>query len=161
MRNPTEPFKPVHRLARLNAWARLWLAWFAGLFAAWCSAGGRMNARELDRLARGVGRLIVINAAARFVRPPRSSHRHGRLKRAQWSTVLGSAIRRAMRGKDAPTRLVAILSVMRDLDLYVERVLKRLPRGLTRLRVILPAPQAAAALDAPPCASIAPCIDTS
>jgi hypothetical protein len=144
MRTSPKPIITAHRLARLNAWARLWLAWVVGLFAAWWSRGERIGARDLDQLAHRVGRIVVVNAAARFAPPPKSRHRHGRLQRVRVRTILGARLRRAMRGKDAPSRLFAILTVMRDLDRVVALLLKRLPRGLTRLRAVLPLPAAAA-----------------
>jgi hypothetical protein len=160
MRTAPKPFITAHRLARLNAWARLWLMWVVGVWAAWWTRGGRADARALDPLARRVGTMIMINAAARFRPPQRSRHRHGRLQPVRLRTILGARLRRAMRGKDVPHRLVAILTLMRDLDRAVARLLKRLPRGLTRLRVLLPAPTQAPLIAAAP--SIAPaCADTS
>jgi hypothetical protein len=159
MRTEPKPFITAHRLARLNAWARLWLMWIAGVWAAWWSGGGRADARALDSLARRAGQMIMINAAARYRGAPRSRHRHGRLKPVRLRTILGARLRRALRARDLPARLFAILSVMRDLDRAVARLLSRLPRGLTRLRVILPARTHAPRLIAAPSFTLA--ADTS
>jgi hypothetical protein len=72
MHSAAEPFITNHRLARLNAWMRLWLVWFAGACAAWWSGGERAGARQLDARAYRVCQLIVINAAARFTPKRRS-----------------------------------------------------------------------------------------
>ncbi len=155
MRTAAEPFITNHRLARLNAWMRLWLVWFAGACAAWWSGGA--SARQLDALAYRVCQLIVINTAARFTPKLRAAHRHGRLKHVRSRTIVGSAIRRAMRGKDGPSRLFAILAIVRDMDRCVAALLRRLRRGLTRLRVIVLQPGspplfASASRSAPICA---------
>ncbi len=43
-----------------------------------------------------------------------------------------------MRGRDFPSRLYAILCVIRDLEKHVARALRRLRCGLTRLRILDP-----------------------
>jgi hypothetical protein len=156
MRTAAQTFITNHRLARLNASMRLWLVWFAGACAAWWSGGERASARQLDALAYRVCQLIVVNTAARYTPKQRSPHRHGRLKSVRQRTIVGSAIRRAMRGKRAPHRLFAILAIVRDMDRRVTTLLRRLRRGLTRLRVIVlkpePAPLFASAHYTPICA---------
>ncbi|MBX3430672.1 MAG: hypothetical protein KF779_13905 [Hyphomonadaceae bacterium] len=135
-RHPTH-----HRVNRLNAWARLWLVWFVGF----CSSfwrDDRAQAGDVARVARGIASLAVVNAMARMPAPRRTNNRHGRLNPARQRTVAGSRLRRALQGRDWRTRLMAILSVMRDLDTHATRLARRLHRGLTRLRVIDPKPDA-------------------
>jgi hypothetical protein len=159
MRQAPEPILTRHRLARLDAWARLWLMWCVGAVAAWWSDGGRAPARALDPLARHVGALIVLNAAARMPVLARAKHWRGRRKHAALRTVAGAPLRRAMRGRDYPSRVIAILTVMRDAERHIARLLRRLRRGLTRLRVLLPESEAA---PAPRAIALAPaCADTS
>lgn len=69
-------------------------------------------------------------------------------------TLIGADLRRAARGRDYASRLFAILSIMRDLEAHVRRLMRRLRGGLTRLRVIDPLPEAGPAL-VTPCAAIA------
>lgn len=122
----------THRLARLNAWARLWLVWFVGV------ASALWRPRALDHVARGVGSLILLNAAARWRRRIRTNNRHGRVKRETRRIAIGSRLRRALRGRDFASRLGAILAVVRDAEHHIARLLRRLHKGLTRLRTIAP-----------------------
>jgi hypothetical protein len=151
MRQAPTPIISPRRLARLNAWARLWLVWVVGWFAACWNADA--SPRALDWLAHRVRTLIVVNMAARYTPRPLSVHRHGRLKHVRVPAIVGAKIRRAMRGKDAPSRLFAILAIMRDMDALVARRLREIGKGLTRLRVIVPtcegAPRIAAVRLAP------------
>ncbi len=143
MRQTPRPPISAHRVARFEAWARLWLIWFVGVCVAWWSSGERADARVLDRVARGIGALVLNHAALR-VRPhtlPRTRNRHGRLNRVRLRALIGSRLRRALKGRHGPQRLAAILAVMRDLERHVSRLARRLCRGLTRLRVIDLAPE--------------------
>ncbi|MGE0740514.1 MAG: hypothetical protein AB7O98_04165 [Hyphomonadaceae bacterium] len=132
-RHPT-PTSP-QRLARLNAWAKLWLIWVGGLAARLFSNDWR--ARDLDSAAKIVGKLLMINAAM-HVCAQRTPKRYGRRKDYILRTILGSRIRRALRGSTFAARFVAILAVMRDLDQHVARLVRRLRNGLTRLHIIDP-----------------------
>ena len=154
MRSASAPISP-HKLARLQAWLRLWLIWFAGAFAALCGAGEGADARLFDRASRNVARLVVLHALARLKLSPRCAHRHGRLKDASFRAIAGSALRRAMRGRDGAARLFAIFAVLREIDAHVARLMRRLRKGLTRLRVILPRAETAPAPGAPAFARVA------
>lgn len=150
------PSPTRHRTARLTAWLQLWLVWFVGACAVWWKG----SPRDLDRVARAVRDLILIETAARFEPLPRSRNRRGRLKPTALRTIAGSALRRALSGRDGPSRLAAILTVFRDRAAHVARLLRRLRRcGLTRLRVLLPERCADALHDEPPHAVA--CADTS
>ena len=156
----TPPPITNHRRARLSAWLSLWLVWFVGVCAAAWAGGWRGAPRDLDRVARGVRDLIIIETAARFTPPPRSRNRQGRLKPTALRTIAGSALRRALSGRDWPSRMTAILTVFRDRHAHVARLLRRLRRcGLTRLRVLLPLRCADVLHDAPTHAIA--CADTS
>ena len=144
MRKTPRPPISNHRLARFEAWARLWLVWFVGVCAAWWASGGGAHRRDLDRVARGIGGLVLAHAALRvrahMVR--RAGNRHGRLNSTLMRTMIGARLRRALQGRDWPQRLIAIVAVMRDLERHVCRLARRLRRGLTRLGVIDPRPEA-------------------
>ncbi len=139
MRIAPKPELTDHRLARFMNWARLTLVWLVGAFA---GLAGEVSRRRLDCAARIVGQLIFLHVAARL--RPRGSgiHRYGRLRAIGVRAVVGSALRRALRGKDFAARLIAILSVMRDATHHITKLSRRLRRGLTRLRVlpVLPEP---------------------
>lgn len=148
MRKTPRPPISDHRLARLTAWLRLWLIWFVGLCAHAGTWGGRP--RDLDPLARFVAELVIVSAGRRLdveaFAVKRARHRQGRRVREGLRTQTGARLRRTLRGRDWRTRLMAILSVMRDLDTHVSALARRLRRGLTRLRVIDPKPTPAPAL---------------
>ncbi|MGE0742570.1 MAG: hypothetical protein AB7O98_14615 [Hyphomonadaceae bacterium] len=123
------------RLARLNAWARLWLIWLGGLAVRFFSNDWR--ARDLDAAAKIVGKLLMINTAM-HVCAQRTPKRYGRRKDYILRTILGSRVRRALRGSTFAARFFAILAVMRDLDKHVARLVRRPRNGLTRLHIIDP-----------------------
>lgn len=143
MRRSLHPTK--HRVDRLNAWARLWLVWFVGFCASFWR-DDRTQARDVARAARSVASLVILNAVERMPTPPRTNNRHGRLNPVHLRGVAGSRLRHALQGRDWRARLMAILTVMRDLDMHVAKLVRRLRRGMTRLRVIDPKPEAAPAL---------------
>ena len=158
---PTPPLSN-HRLARLTAWARLWLVWFVGVclthFGADAPQSWRRGARrQLGKAARMVAQLIFLHAAARVgPLPRRAIHRHGRRKQAGGArAIIGAALRRALRGKDLPSRLASILTLMRDSEHHIAKLARRLARGLTRLRVILPARERVPHVAAGPLAALA------
>ncbi len=160
--SPTPPLSS-HRLARLNTWARLWLAWFVWVFLAHFGPdpSQRQARRQLDHAASVVGQMIFLLAAARVRLPPRQNHRHGRLKQSGlMRALIGASLRRALKGKDAHSRLAAILVIMRDAGQHSAKLARRLARGLSRLRVIVPAPEHAPLFATAPCARAA-CADTS
>jgi len=141
MRAPPRPPISTHRLARLNAWARLWLVWFAGVFMALTGAHERKHA--LDRVQRGVIALISVNAAARVGYLPRTNNRHGYLHQVTRRRLAGARLRRALRGDDLAARFFAILAFVRDAESHIRALSCRLRRGLTRLRVLYLTPAAA------------------
>jgi hypothetical protein len=142
MRTAPASFVSHHRLARLTAWARLWLVWFVGAFVCWLGAtpAPRQTRDHLNAARRILGRLIFLQAAARMRAPPKANHRHGRLKqRAIKRALIGSRLRRALTGKgDCYHRLGALLTAWRDTERHFAALMRRLRRGLTRLRTIAP-----------------------
>lgn len=148
MRTAPAPTISAHRLARLTAWAKLWLVWFAAKFVYHFCLGTpprswRRSARQqLDLVAAMVAKLIFLHAARRMPPPmQRGVHRHGRFKRSgNVRACIGSSLRHAMRGADLFSRLLAILAVMRDAEFHIAKLVRRLRLGLTRRRVLLPAP---------------------
>lgn len=145
MRQTPRPPISTHRLARLSAWARLWLVWVVGVCAPWSARGRYVHRRDLDRVARGLGGIVVAHTARR-VRVhtfPSTRNRHGRLNPPRLRPLIGARLRRALQGRDWPQRLAAIVAVMRDLEGHICRLARRLRRGLTRLRVIDLRPEAA------------------
>jgi hypothetical protein len=136
-----------HRAARFSGWLMLWLVWFAGVCARWL--GGAADARDLDRPARAVSLVVFLHVCARMRAPAATGrHRHGRALSTSLRRLIGARLRRAVGGRDIARRFLAILAVMRDLEAHVAALARRLRRGLTRLRVIVPA-RSAAPRDAP------------
>jgi hypothetical protein len=133
-----------HKLARLVAWAQLLLVRLVGRCVAWAAEGKPITRRELDRVARALQSLMLARVMARMPVLQRSRNRHGRLKHYTRRTLAGAYFRRHTRGRTWPERIFALLAFMRDSERHIARQLKRLRRGLTRLRVILPRAEACA-----------------
>lgn len=150
--------KPIsrHRLARLFAWAQLLLVRFVGRAIVWAVQGKPVTRRELDCVGRALHMLMMARVSQRLPALPRSRNRHGRLKRATRRISIGSYFRRQTRGRTWPERIFAILAFMRDAKRHIARQLRRLRRGLTRLRVILPRAETCVLAPSPvhtPCAA--------
>jgi hypothetical protein len=144
-----------HKLARLVAWGQLLLVWWVPRVAAWALQGRPITRRELDRVARALQPLMVARVMARMPVLQRSRNRHGRLKHYTRRTLAGAYFRRLTRGRTWAERIFALLAFMRDAKRHIARQLKRLRRGLTRLRVILPRAEACALPALPACAVLA------
>jgi hypothetical protein len=131
------------RLQRFHRWAMLWLKWFAAFLDA--AAGAAPLSQQAQAIGHrwldGVERLIVdivILRAARRVRPcnkPCEFSEHRQKQTGFRRAVIGSAMRRALRPKDLRRRIEAL---SQSIEALVERVLRRLPCGLTRRRPIAP-----------------------
>ena len=158
MRRSPRPPLTKHRVTRLNALARLWLMWFVGFCASFWR-DDRAQARDVARAARAIAALVIANAVERMPTPPRANNRHGRLNPLRQRAIAGSRLRRALQGRDWRTRLMAILTVMRDLDTHAAKLARRLYRGMTRRRVIDPKPEASPTLAH--FAATAACADSS
>ena len=153
MRIAAPPFISNHRLARLLTWARLWLAWAAGVLAQFVGALPESHQRgvraNLDQCAQLVARVIFLRAFARLDRldrrnlagikrkEPAGSRRSGG---GGFRAVIGSSLRRALRGKDARAKLAALADVVRNAEFHIAKLARRLARGLTRRRVFAFAP---------------------
>lgn len=148
-----------HKLARLYAFAMLWLGRVVASCVYWAARGEPPARRDLDRVAVRIQKLIFLSAIAAGLSGRPTRNRHGRLKSITWRMLLGARLRRAARGKTWAERVFAIMALIRDAKHHIARLMRRLCRGLTRLRTI-----AAARADAPalPC-TFAPCAaaDTS
>lgn len=147
------------RLSRLFAWAQLWLVYVVGRCLLWQSLGRPVTRRELDYVARKMHLLLDLKVSALLGEAPRTRNRHGRLKAYTWRTVAGARFRCLTRGRTWATRVFAILAFVRDADQHIARQVKRLKRGLTRLRVLLPCAQSCTLPALAPCAVCA--ADTS
>ncbi len=143
------PLITDHKVARLFAWARLWFAGFVGLCIAWTASGKAIPRRDLDRVARIAHKLIICAFVARSTGSAPTRNRHGRKKPVTLRILIGSRLRAATRGKTWAARLFAILALIRDAERHIARLLRRLARGLTRLRVLLPRADSCALISAP------------
>ena len=131
--NPTAALSQ-QRLARLTAWARLWLQAAAAVLLVAAAADPSGAWRALKRMARIVAQIVSQRAAPR---------RGALLRRAAWyapvdraaltRSFLGARVRKRLRGRDPIGLFFAILRVMADIDAIIARQSKRLARGLTRL----------------------------
>jgi hypothetical protein len=127
-----------HRLNRYHRWMLLWLGWFAAFlkearaFAPFSTQATAIAHRWLDRIERLLVSIVLLRVAPQ-VRPtgaPKHSSRR-RTETHMLRAIIGSAMRRTLRSKDLNRRIAAL---SQDVNVLVARLLKRLPRGLTRRR---------------------------
>jgi hypothetical protein len=127
-----------HRIHRRHRWMLLWLAWFAAFlkqaraFAPFSAQAEAIAHQCLNRIERLVVSIIMLRAAprVRFITSLRHSS-HRRVETHMRRAIIGSALRRALRSKDLNQRIAAL---SQEVGALVARLLKRLPRGLTRRR---------------------------
>ncbi|MFT3728848.1 MAG: hypothetical protein QM759_13575 [Terricaulis sp.] len=132
-------------LQRLRRWILLWLKWFtaflatAGEFAPFTQQAERVAHSWLDHIERGLLSVIILRAFAsiRTLQPPRHSSRR-RKQRQHWRALIGSSLRRALRGRTLAERIAAL---SQNLEPLVARFIKRIPRGLTRRRPFIARPE--------------------
>jgi hypothetical protein len=127
-----------HRLNRYHRWMLLWLKWFAAFlkqartFAPLSKQTTAVAHQCLNRIEHLLVSIIMLRTAprVRFITSPRHSSRR-RVETHMRRAIIGSALRRALRSKDLNQRVTAL---SQDVGALVARLLKRLPRGLTRRR---------------------------
>ncbi|WP_395647796.1 hypothetical protein [Terricaulis sp.] len=146
-------------LTRLTLWAGLWLAQVLMWFACDSGPGQSIINKQLGRIARAIESIVLIRVLKRWRirRRPRPwlPARPDSWRRA----AVGSALRRALRGRDIDARLTALNAALANLDRLTAHLLRRLRHGLSRR-----APIAACAGVGPALAdAVAPplCADTS
>jgi hypothetical protein len=140
MRFIAEPFTQ-HRLQRFYRWAMLWLTWFAGFldaasqFAPLAQSARTIAHLWLDRVERMVLAIVMLRAVrlVRGAQTRRGVAEHCRKERGLSRAVVGSSLRHALRSRDLRQRIERL---RQDVDVLVARLLRRLPRGLTRRRPI-------------------------
>jgi hypothetical protein len=145
MRFVAEPISDL-RLTRFHRWAMLWLKWFVsfldaqGALAPISKQAQTIGHRWLDDIERIILNIVMLRAACHVRRcHQRKGVSERRLKEiALRRAIIGSAMRRAMRPRDLRQRIEALTQ---NIDALVAQLLRRLPRGLTRRRPILAAPE--------------------
>jgi hypothetical protein len=145
MRFVAEPISQ-HRLSRFHRWAMLWLAWFAAFldaasgFAPLATQAQTLSHLWLNKIERIIVAVVLLRAAPRVRRVNRRGgiSEHRRNDSAVTRAVIGAAMRRALRARNLHER---IQRLSQDIDTLVARLLKRLPRGLTRRRPIKAHPE--------------------
>jgi hypothetical protein len=140
MRFVAEPPSDL-RLQRFHRCAMLWLKWFvAFLDAADALAPLSKQARTighawLDRIERALLAIVMLRAVrhVRRINPRKGVAEQRRKEGALARAVVGSGLRRSLRSKDLHERIARLTQ---NVDALVIRLLRRLPRGLTRRRPI-------------------------
>ncbi len=139
-----------HRLQQYHRWMLLWLGWLAAFlaqaraFAPLANEASAIAHRWLDRIERLLVNIILIRAALHVRTIPTLKHATHRRNETQLArAIIGSAMRRAFRSRSLEQRIAAL---SQPVEALVARLLKRLPRGLTRRRPMRPRPE----LQAPP-----------
>ena len=130
-----------HRRQRIILWTLAMLTWIAAvLFGDRNVAARHWRQRgdiSLDALKRMVIQLMIIRAGelARIRRRTIRFHKRGRDLRLGhlYRRVLGSKLRRALTRKNVAARVLTLIAVLSNLDLYASQLAVRLKRRLTRL----------------------------
>ncbi|MFT3726489.1 MAG: hypothetical protein QM759_01495 [Terricaulis sp.] len=134
----------------------LWLKGFTAFlaaaqeFAPFTQQAERIAHRWLDHVERGLLSLVILHAH-KLIRPqhaPQHSSRR-RKQRQLWRALVGVSLRRAVRGRTLAQRIAALSQNIAPL---VERLAKRIPRGLTRRRPFVACPE----MRAPQCTNADP-----
>lgn len=133
------------RLQRIQRWMLLWLKWFAAFLtkaeaiAPFSRQARAIAHRWLNQIERVLTCVVAIRAAphVRVTNAPKHATRP-RTEHQLLRAVIGSAMRRSLRARDLRQRITAL---SQNVDALVARLLKRLPRGLTRRRPIRPRPE--------------------
>ena len=166
MRFVAEPISDL-RLTRFHRWAMLWLKWFvsfleaAGAFAPVSKQAQAIGHAWLDQIERIILNIVMLRAAPHVRRLNRRKGvaQHPINDTSLRRAIIGSALRRALRAKDLRQRIELLVSV--NICALVARLLKRLPRGLTRRRPIVAAPETRETETANRLIPSALCADTS
>lgn len=147
MRFVAQPISDL-RLQRFHRWALLWLTWFAsfldaaGAFAPLSMHAEAIGHRWLDRIERVILAIVMLRAAPRVraLRTKRPFALHRLKQSALARAVIGAELRSALRPKGLSQRCETLRRI--SISALVARLLKRLPRGLTRRRPIRTRPEA-------------------
>jgi len=143
---------PARKLARLIASAWLMLGWIGAVLF---TDNVRINRRHIHRryswlslgkMARVISHLVVVRAKQlmhRVTAAPARDFTAGGFKRrirrgARLRALIGARLRNALRHPNLARRYARLLHVLANLDLYARRMIRRLHRGMTRTRPILP-----------------------
>jgi hypothetical protein len=143
-----------HKLARLAAWALLWLA----KYVVFLVHGGDEAKQHLHSMSRMVGWLVV-HRAARLVarRAPQRRHyppsaaagfrkRRAKYRKSTLRAYIGGALHRELRARNPGEVFAKLVNALRNLDAHARTVAQRLARRISRLCPILPAQPPAHAL---------------
>lgn len=128
------------RLQRYQRWMLLWLKWLAAFlseterFAPLSCQVTEIAHQWLDKIERLLIDIVLIRAAPRVRTIPTLKHAaHRRAETHMRRAIVGAATRRALRSRRLDQRITALSQAVEAL---VARLLKRLPRGLTRRRPV-------------------------
>lgn len=132
---------------RFFRWLQLWLMWWVPLISVWYAAeslidpkrhcgrfGGQANPRQLDRIARGVRFILLLQADVLAAAPRGAPTRYGEgaARYVRWRRVFGARLRRATRARDFATRVFALVACVRDAPAHIADLAARITRGFTR-----------------------------
>ncbi len=130
------------RLARWLLWARLWLDLALSLVTSaplWDSLkawGDPLLRAQLRRLRQLIARTLWIQAFRMASPSPFADKRYGprKARPSAMRAIIGSRLRRLLRGKSTLDQLRALLRVLNNAEAERARLVRRLARGVTRLR---------------------------
>lgn len=142
-----------HRLRRYFTWARLCLLRVAAMLAeqsGLCAILPRWLRRRLQddvAILAQIAAMIIFLSACKRVAPKRKPRTmrpapaprgyKPRVRGTAWRGVVGSKLRRSLRGKTLGVRITAILDVLRDPEPHIAAFARRLDRGFHRCGGVL------------------------
>jgi hypothetical protein len=134
---PAPPLPTEHRLARLQTWLALTIAWFAAHVLALVAPNAAAN--ELARLGRWTRLLIIVRALKRTSLPrtsnrPRCYDNHSRVRRLTDRRMAGAGLRRALKARSPQARARALYAALTYADAWIARLARRFTRRFTKLR---------------------------
>jgi hypothetical protein len=167
MRLHTPPLVPHESLAAMLAWLAGFLAWWAQTIAALSGPGPKRMQRKLaallDPSAILLAQVIFLRAFARLRRGNFADKQNpliARCRPALLRAILGSGLRRALRGASFRARLHGLRQIVHDSETHIASLARRLARGLTRRASFALAPLMVVGGLGAGCAP-APSVDTS
>jgi hypothetical protein len=141
------PIFANRRLERFHRWALLWLTWLAAVldnaatYAPLSQQVKSLTHAYLDQIARVIVSIVMIRASYQVRQlPPKhwSEHAHACKVTSLRRAVMGVKLWRELRQGDVRQPIAAL---RQDMDTLTARVVRRLPRGLTRRRPIHTRPE--------------------
>jgi hypothetical protein len=139
MRLNAPPLVQHDRLTRMLSWVGLWLGWLGAALNLCAQVLPRHAERALGAMlnpwAHLLAQIVFLRALARLGPRGFARKHHAHFANARgvsFRAACGARLRRALRGQDFQRKLAALTRFIRDAEIHVSKLARRLARGLTR-----------------------------